>query len=417
MQAHAPLSQPEDMSPNEDTGGLLKNERACCGAQTPVMVVTLLSPGRKTSPRATSIAEFNSLKEHSSAGTKDAITPVMLHPGRRQPKWKAGVVVIAMGGLLGGCNSELGNATAPPSTTRNCLADSATGDCRKGLEPGPGVESNEPDSPNNELPKNELPASGSRPSGRTPTTSISPDTHLYAFYCADCHDPLPNSKKLGRSANDIRSALTRGLMAETPALQSLTDQQIETIAEELVIPVAPMPIDPPERLSNSTSATLIANRHVLSSKMRLLFAGTLESEQDRNIDNIIRQHILDRAPVFGGPCSREEETCPAEDGRTVHARGIPRASPLRNGYRIRTCEDVLSEDRSINNLVDHVGLEVSSPRSKDNLGKVFVAMTSHPLDDAIYQSFRDIDNTVSGDTDAWRYIAFAICISSAFETI
>jgi mono/diheme cytochrome c family protein len=70
----------------------------------------------------------------------------------------------------------------------------------------------------------------------TSTAQASQGASLYAAYCASCHGSLPNSNKLGRTAAQVKTAIS-SVNAMT-SLSSLTSAQIQAIADALANPSA-----------------------------------------------------------------------------------------------------------------------------------------------------------------------------------
>ena len=245
---------------------------------------------------------------------------------------------------------------------------------------------------------------------------------LYAAKCAACHNALESTDKPSRTFEDIKNAIQNiAIMRNRTELnsQNLSDTQIRIIVEELRKEVPPKePIR--GSLGANENETPLANRHVLYSKMKALFTSNsnLVDENDRKIVEIIREFVYEIPSAYGGPCTKISLNCPGNGVNSIKVKETGISNSLRNGYRIRACEDILAQDRAVSNLLNHSGLNSTSSFTKNNLQSLFYTMTSHNLPDAVYLNFQNIGTATNRNIlDSWRYTAFVICSSSLFEIL
>lgn len=233
---------------------------------------------------------------------------------------------------------------------------------------------------------------------------------LYATICASCHHPLPTSTILGKNVSDIGSAMARvPLMIANPAVQALTPVEIEAIAKVLNRSAVQ---EPAPQATGISFQVPLGNRWFLASKMKALF-----SRGNAAMNTTIDGFTTSLARVHGGTCNRMMPTCTGPEIESIGAQGAPTTNVLRVGYRIKACEAVLDNDLAVTNALGLVSLTSTSPRSPENLTKVFDLLTGVAPNTAVLSRFNEIETSLSAEPDLerWRVVLVLVCSSSLFE--
>ena len=245
---------------------------------------------------------------------------------------------------------------------------------------------------------------------------------LYIEHCASCHLPLAQTTKRFYSWQKIKDAIKGepGVfvsdMNEMSSLLALTDAELMSIGEALKKPPEELggnpdsPIDEENPKSTVNFQQPLGNRLFIASKMKSLFA-----RNDTTINQKIDSLSTDLAPVFSGPCNRLVPECRREEDQNLTVPGIATSNVLRSGYRIRLCETVLEYDATVSNLLTQLGLTTNSTRSEINVSRVFEAMTTLPVNEAVYNDFAQMDQKIESNLESWRMIMLPICKSNLFE--
>ncbi len=250
-------------------------------------------------------------------------------------------------------------------------------------------------------------------------------TALYTAHCAICHGPLATSTKLGRTAAQISGAITT-----IPAMQNLattlTAKDIEYIAAALGQSTS-VPV------SGSTAAVIpIGTRTYMASVFTDIFVDPASTATaNTTIRNLINSHLLNRPSALGGPCRRYDDVCPEQSGARqasetwdmADAWVLPAATPLREGYITRACNEILAQDLAVTNVLKRAGnLTATAPASDANVGLVYgifhlgFTVPSSDLTNLKAIHAGALSRGMS-TTDAWRFTILAICQSPGTETL
>ncbi len=90
-----------------------------------------------------------------------------------------------------------------------------------------------------------------------PTTPTTPDgAALYADNCESCHGPLATSERLGQTATQIQDAINNNAGGEMGYLSTLTQEQIQAIADALAVNTASLSIKAPDDIILVATGTL-----------------------------------------------------------------------------------------------------------------------------------------------------------------
>jgi hypothetical protein len=101
---------------------------------------------------------------------------------------------------------------------------------------------------------------------------------------------------------------------------------------------------------------------------------------------------------------------------------------MRSGYQIRACEEILQYDSAVTTLLARRGLTSASPYNEVNIDKVFQIFVpgrqpprsaAGTIDAYVkLQTLGTAAQTATGKTvGGWRFIIYAICISSAADLL
>jgi hypothetical protein len=236
---------------------------------------------------------------------------------------------------------------------------------------------------------------------------------LYNINCASCHQPIEISTRRNKTADQITTAIKFVLqMKDLPDLVALTPEQIKLIAEALSAPVTQP--DPGGGTGTVKPALTyqqpLGNRLFVASKLKSLFSGG-----NATINTTIEASTTNQAPFFAGPCNRTVPECRGNEEQNILVSGMAHANVMRNGYRVKACEAVLENDIAVTNLLSQLSLALTSPRTKDNVGKVYDIMLAMDINDAVFADYAAISTSVASDLESWRMIMLSMCKSTLFE--
>jgi hypothetical protein len=240
---------------------------------------------------------------------------------------------------------------------------------------------------------------------------------LYQTKCSSCHGALETSSKIGRSFNQIKTAIEAGAIVEmnTTTLKSLTDNEIQHIADVLQRPI------PPGTSQGLQHVQVIGGRTFLASKFTAIFAG-FQNSQVLSIISTFKNN-----PGFlGGKCPHLE-LCSASRGNLqqpdADANMHPRASVTRRGFITKACQEILSINAAVTNALASANLNAKSLPNAANIDALFTRMAPTTVyDSASSTGLINLHNSATGvqglsNFRAWRMVIYALCISPTFESI
>ena len=240
---------------------------------------------------------------------------------------------------------------------------------------------------------------------------------LYLQKCSSCHGTLASSEKIGRTYTQIKSSIGSIPEMSTPTLTILTDAEIQLIADILDRDIPP---GPP---SSIKFKQILGGRKFMISKFKDLFSGNGTSPEELQIIAII-DAMKSEAGFMGGKATHYEfYTSPSIAAKQADADALvhPLASVPRRGVMTKTCQEVLSINSAVMNLLTRSKIFVTSPPTEANIGKVFNTMNpTTPINTTVSNGliglFQEAKNNQSmSDTDAWRFVIYTLCVSPTFE--
>jgi hypothetical protein len=241
---------------------------------------------------------------------------------------------------------------------------------------------------------------------------------LYQTKCSSCHGPIESSSKIGRSFNQIKTAIDAGTILEmsTQTLRALTDVEIQYIADSLNRTI------PQGDSLGLKYAQVLGGRTFLASKFTEIFAGTDGNTAINNIINTFKNN----PGYLGGKCPHLE-LCSGTRGDSqqpdADARVHPLSSVTRRGFVTQTCQEILSIDTAVNNTLAKAGLTSNSAANTTNIDALFSTMNpSVVYDSAGSTGLINLHNEARttqklSNFRAWRMVIYAICVSPNFEAI
>jgi hypothetical protein len=127
--------------------------------------------------------------------------------------------------------------------------------------------------------------------------------------------------------------------------------------------------------------------------------------------------ITGRISSFGGRCDRFEDQCQTEAQRSSQR---PSPSALRSGLILRSCDDILSIDRAVQNVLTKISRSSTSP--VDALATKDIYQLFFP-GRAMPQYLADVTSNFSrgltqfSQLDHWRFQVHLICTSNDWENL
>jgi hypothetical protein len=206
---------------------------------------------------------------------------------------------------------------------------------------------------------------------------------------------------------------------------------------------------------------IIGSSRFLVSKFTFLFVNDNPTADDNVISTFIKSNIENRRSVFGEPCTPNDRDCliPCSDDEirrtrtrtdllscnnlaqsaragydfvvnrdqsfsrlvsNMNAEMTSRPSLIRKGYLLKTCEQILGENRAVTNVLARAGLTTASAANSTNLNKLIeLFMPGVQADQEQILSLINVHSAARSSnlttTDAWRHVIAPLCTSEAFE--
>lgn len=241
---------------------------------------------------------------------------------------------------------------------------------------------------------------------------------LYQQKCSSCHGPLESSDKIGKTFTQIKQSIGSIPEMSGPSLTALSDEDLQYIADALD---RDPPTEPPQTLK---AKQVLGGRKYIISKFKELFAGSGETAGEIQVIAIIDE--LKNQPGFmGGKATHYEfytSTTPAGKQADADALVHPLASVPRRGLITKTCQEVLSIDDAVMNvLVSATINQPTSPPSELNMQKLFNTMNpTTPINSTVSSKLIALHqeaelNKGLQPIEAWRFVIYTLCISPTFE--
>lgn len=237
---------------------------------------------------------------------------------------------------------------------------------------------------------------------------------LWNERCKSCHGTLELTDKKDRTPEQIQLSIQQiSSMKTLSNLTSLTDAQIKAISEALQT----------EQTNEEFASRklLLGTRTYVSSLFRTLFMTT-GSETAINAKIL---DLIDRQPAsFGGPCVPYEggAACPGDRLINRNAPVLPLPSVTRRGFFIRACQEILSIDVAVTNVLGKVGLNTASVATSQNIDKLVNLFTPGRMVDgetigSLIQIHMMAKTQSLSDLEAWRFTVLSLCSAITLELL
>jgi len=247
--------------------------------------------------------------------------------------------------------------------------------------------------------------------------------YLYSTNCASCHGVLSQSQKRGATATSISNALNPVTGIVQMRGLALNAQQIELISLALN---SPPPQSEFPKVDNST-ITVGTAAYVASvfTDIFLPDAAIPFTAGDTTINNTIRLNILGRNPnnsqisgryvLFGGLCERFDTGCHSE---SLQSTQQPAVSVSRTGMIVKTCDDILSIDRSVENVLSKIQKTTSSTIEANSVQAIYkLFFPGRDMPQYLSEASSTFSNGMPQFTqlEKWRFLINLTCTSSSWE--
>lgn len=271
------------------------------------------------------------------------------------------------------------------------------------------------------------------------TSPIEKGQLLYANNCVGCHGNIEISTQNKATSEKIQQAILN--QQPMKYLSFLTPNEVDLISMALngtsTTPPAP---NVASKVTNFKPT--ITNRYLLASSLQEIFiADQNKDSNDTAIDSIIFKMILQKPEAFEGNCNRNDSNCLVDDSKKVIICGAgvsadctsqmlsrstanmnPTSSPIRKGYMIRVCEDILAIDKSVQTALIKSELTQASPVSTANillLMKFFYSdrMTDSAVANELLKISVEAQSKGLSSLEQWRFIMLPLCISPMNDLI
>jgi hypothetical protein len=251
---------------------------------------------------------------------------------------------------------------------------------------------------------------------------------LYQTNCATCHGPLASSSKRGKTTSEIETAI--GSQPSMANLNFLTAAEVDSISVALNTSV-------PALVSGEAASykPVITNRYALASVLQEFFVADNGGDaNDTKIQGLITSLVLNHAEAFGGNCSRNDpgcipkpcgisgSTCIGQLNTNQSAEITPSAGTVRKGYMIQVCEQILSVDKSVQNLLGKAAISSATAPSDASITALLqYALPGQPVDPATLDKLKAVAASGAqanlGSLDQWRFVILPICESNALDLL
>lgn len=276
------------------------------------------------------------------------------------------------------------------------------------------------------------------PAEEDTTSPAAQGRFLYANSCAGCHGNISVSQKRGTTL----AKLTTALGAESGVTQ-MRNLQLTAAEQELVVLALNTPV--PSTSSKPVvegAAVKLGSARFLSSFFETIFlpedTGAFTAD-----DVVIQQKINDlilgrtangsfvtgRREVIGDRCDRLADTsgigtdhaCPFnQNGQILIGSARPAPNTIRSGLIEKTCSEVLSIDRAVDNVLGQIGRSRTSPVTVDEVQAVWeVFLPGKEIPTYLATVIANFPNGLEEMSlfEQHRFMQHLICSTAAWEVI
>ena len=241
---------------------------------------------------------------------------------------------------------------------------------------------------------------------------------LYKNHCSLCHNPIQKSTKAGKTKEQITWALGNiPQMKKRENLQKLTPEQISKIAQSLDQKTLR------GQSENNKAQPILGTRDFFANKMRSLYRIDKDTEHNKKINKSIYRNILKNNTVFGGLCTfHDAKPCPKNDSISTLGSSSPTHTPLRSGYRLKTCQEILSQRKSVESVLDKAGIHPKEQANTLSLQQLYQVYSLYrPANEnslnALTQLFIKSSESGKKTFQGWRFVNLALCQSLTTEVM
>jgi hypothetical protein len=258
---------------------------------------------------------------------------------------------------------------------------------------------------------------------------------LYASNCAACHGPIESSSKRDKTSAQINYAIS-----SQPAmkfLSVLTPTEIGMIELALRTPVDP-PGDSESKMVTEAEAR-VGNRYLIYSNLKEIFVSSALDGDDQSILTVLNDNVMTHPEAFGGGCTRYDldcipdscrysnrDSCTSDRDLKSAAAAAPAPNVMAKGYMVRTCEEILAIDKSVDTALRRAELRTESqPNPLPNATNVQLLMNfffrNRPTNsDSVSQTVL-LANAAAAQglsvTDQWRFVMLSVCESDSADLL
>ncbi len=258
---------------------------------------------------------------------------------------------------------------------------------------------------------------------RTPE-NVKKGENLWSANCKGCHSELKNDRPYLHLRKEIGGTSSVSSMKKI----KLKDEEVYLIF---------LYLNPENGLgslgsldsevtstSEEQSKPLLGTRFFVASQMKQIFLDPSKSsdEEENYLKNIIESLLKNQFEALGGPCRKNdfsqidtENFCMRlYDLSPQESPMLPNVNMMRRGYITRTCEEILSLDRSLTNALKKVNLTTKSKIDDKSLKLIFDLF--HPgkvPSTEIISALNKIGNKsqLTSDNERWQGVMLTMCQS------
>ena len=244
----------------------------------------------------------------------------------------------------------------------------------------------------------------------TPVVMLNGGT-LYAAKCQGCHGTLDKSNRIGTSVSALTAAIKN--IPIMGSLANLSQAEIEAIVGVLAVTEASAPVSP--------------GYSILNSRFELFLSENPADTPNTTIRNAYTNGIMKNSEFTGGICQPNQDPvgCKTTAARLTMGLGAavnPNLSSMRRGYITKTCEEILSLDIAVTNILAKRNLTVASDFSTANISTVFQIFAPGRTPPAgVISSLTSLGTagkSLSGQSrEGWRFVLNTICTSTVADLL
>ena len=161
----------------------------------------------------------------------------------------------------------------------------------------------------------------------------------------------------------------------------------------------------------------LANRTFVYNLLIGIFSSTTHTTPATLAKDLVRT----KGDLFGGVCTDyDAEACGESMG--VESRAVGSSSPIREGFRIMSCEEIVEMDESVQIALQRAGLSISLDVNNEILSAIFDLF--YPGIDPSEEALGELSkiHLLAQENnqpllESWRFITLAICKSGGWQVL